>query len=413
MGDHRDAADGPGRRQPVTHGSPTSPPSLYAATPGRRAARVADLTAAERANAAASTYVGRRVARRAVDAPSSTVFDTTPLPARTGERPVLTLDRPVTRPQAPAQRVSRTAGRPDLLDTGTIDQVIAGLEPVDHSTSFADEATAAMPLLVAAAPVSPGKRRAVKHAGSRGPLFRGLPSMPLLLGVAALTVSAVGALTMGAETETVAADQARMTHASALTGVGGIGTVGTERTVSPTSRDSDRDLLQQRSGGQLADPVEEKAAVRSGSLRALATQAENFSEVIARNQWEAPLDSYRLTATYGEYGLWANYHTGLDFAAPEGTSISAVAGGVVTSAGYDGPYGNKTVITLEDGTEMWYCHQSSISVSTGDTVRAGEPIGYVGSTGNVTGPHLHLEVRPGGGDPVDPYAALVENGVNP
>ncbi len=71
------------------------------------------------------------------------------------------------------------------------------------------------------------------------------------------------------------------------------------------------------------------------------------------------------------------------------------------------------MLTLEDGTEIWYCHQSAFNVSVGDTVRAGELIGYVGSTGHVTGPHLHLEVRPGGGDPVDPDAALRQHGVTP
>ena len=52
-------------------------------------------------------------------------------------------------------------------------------------------------------------------------------------------------------------------------------------------------------------------------------------------------------------------------------------------------------------------------VSVGDAVRGGEAIGTVGSTGNVTGPHLHLEVRPGAGDPVDPFTALLEHGVTP
>jgi murein DD-endopeptidase MepM/ murein hydrolase activator NlpD len=112
-------------------------------------------------------------------------------------------------------------------------------------------------------------------------------------------------------------------------------------------------------------------------------------------------------------GLWSHYHTGLDFAAPSGTPIYAVANGVVTSVGYDGAYGNKTVITLEDGTELWFCHQTSVNVSVGQEVHAGDTIGSVGSTGNTTGPHLHLEVRPGAGDPVDPYQALVVNGVQP
>ena len=99
-------------------------------------------------------------------------------------------------------------------------------------------------------------------------------------------------------------------------------------------------------------------------------------------------------------------------AAP-GTQIASVARGTVTEVGFDGAYGNKTVITLEDGTEIWYCHQSSTQVSVGQQVDPGDPIGQVGATGNVTGPHLHLEVRPGGGDPVDPYNVLVEHHVKP
>jgi len=125
-----------------------------------------------------------------------------------------------------------------------------------------------------------------------------------------------------------------------------------------------------------------------------------------------PVQGYRLTATFGNSGsMWSSDHTGLDFAAPQGTALVAIGAGVVTEVGYDGAYGNKTVIRLEDGTELWYCHQSSQSVSVGDQVSPGDAIGAVGSTGNSTGPHLHLEVRVHG-EPTDPQAALANWGLN-
>ncbi len=63
---------------------------------------------------------------------------------------------------------------------------------------------------------------------------------------------------------------------------------------------------------------------------------------------------------------------------------------------------------------MWYCHQTTIGVSPGQQIRGRRASSAPSaSTGNTTGPHLHLEVRPGAGDPVDPFAALVAHGVQP
>jgi murein DD-endopeptidase MepM/ murein hydrolase activator NlpD len=129
-------------------------------------------------------------------------------------------------------------------------------------------------------------------------------------------------------------------------------------------------------------------------------------EVIEPLAWQPPVSGYRITGQFGDIGYWSSAHTGLDFAVGSGTPIRAVASGVVTEAAYDGSYGNKTVITLEDGTEIWYCHQEAFAVGVGQQVEAGEVIGTVGMTGNTTGPHLHLEVRPGGGDPVDPAVVM-------
>jgi murein DD-endopeptidase MepM/ murein hydrolase activator NlpD len=258
----------------------------------------------------------------------------------------------------------------------------------------------------------PGRRKASKHTGSRGPLFRGLPSVPLLLGVAALSVSAGGAVTM-TEADLAPTSDHRLLAANALGGASGQSSSDLLDGRSPVSRDSRRDALADSADTDLVAEAEAMTKQRNAALIELARLTEQQSKKLALNLWVLPVSPSSITAEFGEYGLWASYHTGLDFNGYEGQSIMSIANGVVTSAGYDGSYGNKTVVTLDDGTEIWYCHQSSFGVSEGDEVRAGEVIGTVGSTGNVTGSHLHLEVRPGGGDPVDPYAAFLVHGVTP
>ena len=235
------------------------------------------------------------------------------------------------------------------------------------------------------------------------------------MGIAALAVSAGGAVT-AANPALIGAsgNDVHVNQASALGGETGVSSTSLlNQRQAAVSRDSRRDALADAANQELVEQAEMQAKERNAALAKFAKQAEQQAAKIALNQWVLPVEGYHLTAEFGDYGLWASYHTGLDFAADTGTPIHAVANGVVTSAAYDGSYGNKTVLTLEDGTELWFCHQNEFAVSEGDVVRAGDLIGYVGSTGNVTGPHLHLEVRPGAGDPVDPYAALVVHGLQP
>ena len=86
-------------------------------------------------------------------------------------------------------------------------------------------------------------------------------------------------------------------------------------------------------------------------------------------------------------------HTGLDIASPLGTPIKAVATGTVICASYSGAYGNLVKVDHGNGVETWYAHTSKMHVSVGKKVEAGEVIAEVGSTGNSTGAHLHLEIR--------------------
>ena len=86
-------------------------------------------------------------------------------------------------------------------------------------------------------------------------------------------------------------------------------------------------------------------------------------------------------------------HTGLDIAAITGTPIKVMADGVVTNASYSGSYGKLIKVDHGNGVETWYAHTSKMYVKKGQEVKAGDIIAEVGSTGNSTGPHLHLEIR--------------------
>jgi murein DD-endopeptidase MepM/ murein hydrolase activator NlpD len=132
--------------------------------------------------------------------------------------------------------------------------------------------------------------------------------------------------------------------------------------------------------------------------------------------YTAPVDNVVLGTAYHTAGsMWASgYHTGQDFIASTGTKLKAVASGTVVSAGWGGAYGNQVVIKLADGKYAQYAHLSSISVSAGQSVSEGQQIGLSGATGNVTGPHLHFEIRttPNYGSDIDPLAYLRSHGVS-
>ncbi|MGW4751076.1 LysM peptidoglycan-binding domain-containing M23 family metallopeptidase [Streptomyces chartreusis] len=158
--------------------------------------------------------------------------------------------------------------------------------------------------------------------------------------------------------------------------------------------------------------AKESSAAKPAAPKKATAAAETTSTV---NGFSAPLSGASLGTGYKVAGsMWSSgYHTGVDFAAATGTPLKAVGAGTVVSAGWGGAYGNQVVIQLADGYYAQYAHLSSLSVSSGQTVTAGQQIGLSGATGNVTGPHLHFEIRttPDYGSDVDPVAYLRAKGV--
>ncbi|CAL9285908.1 M23 family metallopeptidase [Streptomyces sp. SudanB52_2052] len=165
-------------------------------------------------------------------------------------------------------------------------------------------------------------------------------------------------------------------------------------------------------------PAKKPAAAESSAKAETAPKPAAAKPAAESNAsgYSSPVDGATVGTPYRMSGsMWSSgYHTGVDFVVPTGTSLKAVGAGTVVSAGWGGAYGNQVVIKLNDGHYAQYAHLSQLSVSAGQTVSAGQQVGLSGATGNVTGPHLHFEIRtaPGYGSDVDPVAFLRSHGVS-
>lgn len=149
--------------------------------------------------------------------------------------------------------------------------------------------------------------------------------------------------------------------------------------------------------------AKQKAAEKAKKERIAKKAAEKKRRESLRG---VPVPGAVIGATFGIRGPWARYHTGLDFRAPYGTTVKAVAPGRIIYAGNKGNWaGNHVVIRHSDGKKTLYAHLSSIS-KTGGSVSAGTPIGRVGRSGRTFGAHLHLELYPSGAVPGDVYRAI-------
>lgn len=153
------------------------------------------------------------------------------------------------------------------------------------------------------------------------------------------------------------------------------------------------------------------------SAPAAGTSADTAANTVTTvsTGFTLPVQGATIGTSYHVAGsMWSSgYHTGVDFVVPTGTPVKAVGTGTVVSAGWGGAYGNQVVIRLADGYYAQYAHLSQLSVTAGQAVAPGRQVGLSGATGNVTGPHLHFEIRttPNYGSDVDPVSYLRAHGV--
>jgi murein DD-endopeptidase MepM/ murein hydrolase activator NlpD len=143
-------------------------------------------------------------------------------------------------------------------------------------------------------------------------------------------------------------------------------------------------------------PVETAApagtAGPAGASPASATQfAAALDSAVSTGQGWVPPVHGKITSEFGP--RWGTQHKGMDIAAATGTPIRAASGGTVRRADWNGGYGNAVIIDHGNGISTLYGHNSALTVKPGQRVNAGDVIAKAGSTGDSTGPHLHLEVR--------------------
>jgi len=155
---------------------------------------------------------------------------------------------------------------------------------------------------------------------------------------------------------------------------------------------------------------------KKSSTTKSSTAKSSTSTTKSSGNYVRPVSGGSLSASYGQSGSrWSSgSHTGQDFAVSTGTTVRAVTSGTVVSAGWGGAYGNEVVIRHSDGKYTQYAHLSSISVKAGMKVQTGQKIALSGATGNVSGPHLHFEVRttPNYGSAINPASWLRAHGVS-
>ncbi|MEU4097579.1 peptidoglycan DD-metalloendopeptidase family protein [Streptomyces sp. NPDC026673] len=227
----------------------------------------------------------------------------------------------------------------------------------------------------------------------------------LTVAVPSVAVMGVAACAAAVTVNTEDADSSR-TQADGAPEAANAPTTKLDQQLAGVNRDVD-DFADRASRTQERIDLKERQALERAKKAAEAARKEQL-----RPKFLLPVKEHGLSAFFGQAGVnWMSVHTGIDFPVDYGTPVMAATDGVVRTQ-WNSAYGNMAIVTAPDGTETWYCHLSSTKIRSG-TVKAGDVIAYSGNSGNSTGPHLHFEVRPGGGAAIDPLQWLLKHGIDP
>lgn len=281
----------------------------------------------------------------------------------------------------------------------------AAQEPADTgelpAALLLEEQEEAVPAPAPRAASRAGSRSRRRTPAKRSALLTVAVPSACVMGVAGIAAASVGDLAGdgGQETKTTAADA---------------------QPVKPSAANIKLDTqLESLAAG--ADDFADRASRTQERIDLKAqqeTERRRAAEEAARKErlrpkFALPVAQHGLSAYYGQSGInWMSVHTGIDFPVLYGATVMAATDGTVRTQ-LNSAYGNMMIVTAKDGTETWYCHLSSYQVPSGTTVKAGDPIAFSGDSGNSTGPHLHFEVRPGGGSAIDPLAWFRSHGLDP
>lgn len=290
----------------------------------------------------------------------------------------------------------------------------AGAHELPEAPEVHDLPTQAMPVTSPSVPRAARRTAAKGSAKSGGSSRRRAPAKrsalltvavpsACVMGVAGVAAASVGGLT---GTENPAEDVTTMAAPDPAS---------VKPVAANTKLDTQLAALSADAGdfADRASRTQERIDLRQRQEEEKKKKAEEAAaKEAARPKFAIPVAQHGLSASFGQAGgMWMSVHTGIDFPVGYGTPVMAATDGTVRTQ-YNSAYGNMAIVTAPDGTETWYCHLSSTKIR-GGKVKAGDVIAYSGNSGNSTGPHLHFEVRPGGGSAIDPMSWFRSHGLDP